>query len=75
MNQGVSHGEWCACNGIWGCVCGQVKLHNYVQLIKGVPTLTGNVITSYFYDIHWNLTSVIDAEEHETTYQYDDMGV
>ena len=34
----------------------------------------GNAITSYGYDTQGNLTSVMDAESHETTYEYDDMG-
>jgi RHS repeat-associated protein len=37
-------------------------------------THPGSVITRYGYDRHGNLKSVMDAENHETTYTHDDMG-
>jgi RHS repeat-associated protein len=35
---------------------------------------TTDAVTTYGYDAHGNLSSVIDAENQETTYEYDDLG-
>ena len=41
---------------------------------KQLPIFPGDIISSYDYDCHGNLESVIDAENHETVYIYDDQG-
>ncbi|MCW8955544.1 MAG: RHS domain-containing protein [Gammaproteobacteria bacterium] len=50
------------------------KLTSVTEDLFGVNPSTANALTRYGYDMQDNLTTVIDANEGQTSYVYDDLG-